>query len=54
MQQRRNFKQTAPLDQGVEEQAKRLRKEAKGTPRGVERDKLILPSPAETAAHSNG
>ena len=54
MQQRRNFKQTAPLDQRLEEQAKRLRKEAKGTPRGVEREKLIRRArQAETEAHIN-
>ena len=40
--ERGRFKQSAaPLDQRLEEQAKRLRKEAKGTPRGVEREKLI-------------
>lgn len=50
--QRRRFKQTPPLDQRLEEQAKRLRKEAQGTPPGVERDKLIrLARQAETAAH---
>jgi hypothetical protein len=54
MQQRRTFKQTAPLDQRLEEQAKRLRKEAKGTPRGVEREKLIRRArEAETAARIN-
>jgi hypothetical protein len=50
--QRRSFKQIPPLDQRLEEQAKRLRKEAQGTPPGVERDKLIrLARQAETAAH---
>jgi hypothetical protein len=52
MQQRRNFKQTAPLDQRLEQQAKRLRKEAKGTPPGFEREKLVRRArQAETAAH---
>ena len=52
MQHRRNFKQTAPLDQRLEEQAKRLRKEAKGIPPGFEREKLIRQArQAETAAH---
>ena len=52
MQQRRGFKQQAPLNQRLGEQAKRLRKEAQGTPPGVERDKLIrLAGLAETAAH---
>jgi hypothetical protein len=51
MAQRRNFKGQLPLDQRLGEQAKRLRKEAQGTPAGVERDKLIrLAQQAETAA----
>jgi hypothetical protein len=51
--ERYRFKQSAaPLDQRLEEQAKRLRKEAKGTPPGVEREKLIRQArQAETAAH---
>jgi hypothetical protein len=50
--QRRSFKQTSPLNQRLEEQAKRLRKEAQGTPHGVEREKLIRRArEAETAAH---
>jgi hypothetical protein len=49
---RRNFKPSAPLDQRLEEQAKRLRQEARGTPPGVKREKLIhLARQAETAAH---
>jgi hypothetical protein len=52
MMERRSFKPSASLDQRLEEQAKRLRKEAKGTPPGVEREKLIrLARQAETAAH---
>ena len=39
--QRRRFTQTAPLGQRLEEQAKRLRQEAKGTHPGIEREKLI-------------
>jgi hypothetical protein len=39
--QRRGFKQTAPLDQRLAEQAERLRKEAQGTPPGVARDTLL-------------
>jgi hypothetical protein len=50
--QRRSFKQTSPLNRRLEEQAKRLRKEAQGTPHGVEREKLIRRArEAETAAH---
>jgi hypothetical protein len=46
--ERYHFEQSAaPLDQRLQEQAKRLRKEV-----GVERDKLIrLARQAETAAH---
>jgi hypothetical protein len=51
MQQRRSFRKQLPLDQRLGEQAKRLRKEAQGTPPGVERDNLIrLAMQAETAA----
>ena len=50
--QRRRFKQITPLDQRLEEQAKRLRKEAQGTPPGVEREKLVRRArQTETAAH---
>jgi hypothetical protein len=41
MQQRRRFNQIDPLDKRLSEDAKRLRKEARGTPPGVERDRLI-------------
>ena len=37
----RRFTQTKPLDQRLEDQAKRLRQEARGTPPGIERDRLI-------------
>ena len=47
---RGNFRQQPPLDQRLGGRAKRLRKEAQGTPPGVERDKLIrLAQQAETA-----
>ena len=39
--QRRIFKESAPLNQRLTEQAERLRKEAQGTPPGIMRDKLI-------------
>ena len=39
--QRRRFNKQAPLDQRLEEHAKRLRDEARGTPPGVKRDDLI-------------
>ena len=50
--QRRRFKQTAPLELRLEEQAKRLRQEANGTPPGVERETLIRRArQAEAASH---
>jgi hypothetical protein len=50
--QRRSFKPSAPSNHRLEEQAKRLRKEARGTPPGVEREKLIrLARQAETSSH---
>jgi len=50
--QRRPFKERAPLDIRLEEHAKRLRDEARGTPPGVKRDDLIRRArQAETAAH---
>jgi hypothetical protein len=52
MVKRRRFKQIDPLDRTLSEEAERLRKEARGTPPGVERDKLIRRARlAETAAH---
>jgi hypothetical protein len=49
---RRRFEQTGPLDHCLEGRAKRLRKEAQGTPPGVERDKLIRRArQAEIASH---
>jgi len=50
--QRRRFKQGAPLELRLADQAERLRKEAKGTPPGIEREKLLRRArQAETAAH---
>jgi hypothetical protein len=49
--ERRRFKQTNPLDRRLEEQAKRLRREAEAVPPGVERDRLMRQArQAETAA----
>ena len=48
---RRRLNQTTPSDEHLEEQVKRLRKEAQGTPPGVEREKLIRQArKAEAAA----
>ena len=50
--QGRPFKQFASLDQRLSQEAERLRKEAKGTPPGIEREKLIRRArQAETAVH---
>jgi len=41
-----------PLDQRLTEEAQRLRKEAKGTPPGIDRERLIRQArQAETASH---
>jgi predicted trehalose synthase len=50
--QRRQFTQAVTLDERLEETAERLRREARGTPPGVERDKLLRRAgQAESAAH---
>jgi hypothetical protein len=50
--ERRRSKQTTTLDERLEEMAKRLRDEARGTPPGVERDNLIRRARlAEAASH---
>jgi hypothetical protein len=52
MSQRRRFEQTDLLDKDLLEEAKRLRKEARGTVPGVERDRLIRRArQAEIGAH---
>jgi hypothetical protein len=52
MQERRRFNQTAPLNQRLIEEAQSLRKEARGTHPGAERERLIRRArEAETAAH---
>ena len=49
---RPSIQHDAPLDQRLIEEAQRLRKEARGTPPGVIRDKLIRQArQAETALH---
>lgn len=54
MQQQGRFKQIQPSDKRLSEEAERLRKEARGTPPGVERDKLIRRARlAETASHTS-
>ena len=52
MQQRRRFTQTDTLEVRLAEEAQRLRKEAQGTPPGIERERLIRKArQAETGAH---
>jgi hypothetical protein len=49
---RRRFNQPNSLDQSLEEQAQHLRDQARGTPPGVERDKLIRRArQVDAAAH---
>jgi hypothetical protein len=51
MPQRRRFKQTVSLDQRLTDEAERLRKQARGTPHGVQRERLVRRArQAETAA----
>jgi hypothetical protein len=52
MQERRRFKEFDSLDKRLSEEAECLRKEARGIPLGVERDRLIRRARlAETCAH---
>jgi hypothetical protein len=54
MQERRRFKQIDPLDKSLSQETERRRKEARGTPPGVERDRLIRRARlAETASNVN-
>jgi hypothetical protein len=51
MPERRRFTQTEPLDKRLAKEATRLRKQARGTPPGVERDDLVRKARrAETAS----
>jgi hypothetical protein len=52
MLERQRFKPIDPLHNRLSEEAERLRTEARGTPPGVERDRLIRRARlAETASH---
>jgi hypothetical protein len=49
---RRRFKQTASLNERLTDDAQRSRKEARGTPAGIERERLIRKArQAEAATH---
>jgi predicted trehalose synthase len=53
--QRRRFKQTQSPEERLTEEAALLREQAKGTPPGVERERLIRRArQAETASRING
>jgi hypothetical protein len=55
MSTRRRFKQTETLEQRLSKEAEQLRKEAQGTPPGIDRDRLIRRARlAETASHMSG
>jgi hypothetical protein len=48
----RRFQQAEPLKQRLAEEAAKLRKEAQGTPPGIERERLVRRArQAETASH---
>ena len=52
MPERRRFTQTEPLEKRLTAEAARLRKEARGTPPGIERERLIRKArQAEAASH---
>jgi hypothetical protein len=52
MPERRRFTQTTSLEERLAKEAAQLRKQARGTPPGVERDLLVRKARrAETASH---
>jgi hypothetical protein len=52
MPERRRFTQTTSLEESLAKEATQLRKQAQGTPPGVERDLLVRKARrAETASH---
>lgn len=55
MQQRQRFDQNQSLEDRLAVEAARLRQEARGTPPGVERERLIRRArQAETGSHISG
>ena len=52
MLERRHFNHIDPLDKRLAQEAQRLRKEARGTPPGIERDRLIRRARQAEAASS--
>ena len=54
MPEHRRFTQTISLEESLPEEAKRLRKQAQGTPPGIERERLVRRArQAETASRMN-
>ena len=54
MPERRRFTQTTSLEGRLAEEAKRLRKQAQGTPPGIERERLVRRArQLETASRMN-
>jgi hypothetical protein len=54
MPERRRFTQTTSLEGRLADEAKRLRKQAQGTPPGIERERLVRSArQAETASRMN-
>ena len=52
--ERRRFTQPPSLEEGLAEEAKRLRKQAQGTPPGIERERLVRRArQLETASRLN-
>ncbi len=53
--QRRHFTQTESLDVRLANEGAKLRKEARGTPHGIERERLMRRArQAETGSHLSG
>ena len=53
MPEHRRFTQTTSLEERLAQEATRLRKQAQGTPPGIERDLLVRKARrAETASHN--
>ncbi len=54
MPEHRRFTKTIPLEEGLPGEAKRLRKQAQGTPPGIERERLVRRArQLETTSHMN-
>ena len=55
IKRRRHLAQIQPLEERLAAEAERLRKEARNTPQGIKRERLMrLARQADTAAHISG